>query len=125
MQPENHNDSISDSSSAPNTDAETTVHLWLRYGDPTDHEYEDFIVGSRLGLEVLRSHIDEALKNENGIAWFDHSGIGFMGVRMSDAPDPDPPKGGDLKATLLGWGCLFVVVMVLGLAALGIRSLFM
>jgi hypothetical protein len=125
MQPENDNESISDSRSAPNTAAETAVHLWLRYGDPADHEYEDFIVGSRLGLEVLRSHIDEALNNENGIAWIEHPGVKFNGVRMSGAPDPDPPKDRHIKDTLLGWGCFFVVVLVLGLAALGIRSLFM
>lgn len=97
-------------------------NVWLHYGDPTDEEYEDCIIGSREGLLQLRDRIDEALLE--GSAWFEHPDIQFDGVRVDDRPDPEPPREHPCYECVWAWGCLLLIATVLCLAVVGVWSLF-
>ena len=93
----------------------------MSHGDPTDHTYENFIVGNQRGLEVLKDCIDEAL--QKGTSCFDQKTIEFIGVRLVQDSNLNTPEQDQWKANLFGFGCLILIGLVLFFAAVGLLSL--
>ena len=94
--------------------------VWASYGHGSDGETEDFLVGSRAGLLRLKEHIEIAIESgESLIA--DDMGLQFNGVRRLDIEKDPPPES--WKSSLLGWGCLALLVATLALAVIGLKSL--
>ena len=105
-------------------DCSDTSGLWLRYGDPSDYSYEDYIVGSRQGLIALKAAIDQVLADPEGICSFEQPGIIFSGLKRSDSPDPG--SSSPTQQALGKWvgvGCLALLGTTIVLAAIGLLSL--
>lgn len=99
---------------------------WICHGSETS-EHEDLLIGNRAGLEILRSAIEQALREGDGAIQKYGSrrpGIEYAGVRVVET-DPrerrkNPPT---FEEKLTTAGCLLLLVSMLVLAFLGLRSL--
>lgn len=95
--------------------------VWASYGHATGAETEDFLVGSRAGLLRLKEHIEIAIESGESLM-ADDMGLDFRGVRRLDIEKDDPPSDG-WGSSLLGWGCLVLLIATLVLAVIGLMSL--
>ncbi len=94
--------------------------VWASYGHGADGEIEDFIVGSREGLLRLKEHIEIAIESGESLMT-DDMGLQFNGVRRLDIVKEPPCEG--WESSLLGWGCLAIILATLTLAVIGVISL--
>ncbi|MDB6074471.1 MAG: hypothetical protein JWO89_2111 [Verrucomicrobiaceae bacterium] len=96
--------------------------VWASYGDISDGEAEDFIVGSREGLQRLKEHIEIAIEQGESLTGEDE-GIEFPGIRRLDRAKDSAPES---SSTLPAWGCgcgIAIALSILVLAFLGLKSL--
>jgi hypothetical protein len=97
---------------------------WVAHGSCTA-EHEDFLIGNRPGLELLKRKLDDALAT--GECRVDEGDVEFVGIRLVEH-DPRAVvavKPGGFKDAVRLWGCaLLVLVLVLVFLAglLQIRS---
>jgi len=90
---------------------------WATYGSAED---EDFIIGSAAGLRALRDHIDKAI--QTGESRIDDPKIEFNGIKCKQSLSAVPAES--RWSSLAGYGCLAVIVVIIGLAIFGFLSLF-
>jgi hypothetical protein len=91
----------------------------VSYG--TIAEDEDFIVGSPSGLRALRDHIDQAI--QNGETRINDARIQFNGIKCKEEMLADASSS-SWKSSLMGYGLVAVVFVILALAIYGAISLF-
>lgn len=92
---------------------------WVAHGSCTP-EHEDFLIGNRSGLDLLKLKINDALAT--GECSVDEGGVEFVGIRLveSDPRAQTAEKPGGLKdgLFLLGCGLVGFVLLVVFLAGL-------
>ncbi|HEX8371730.1 MAG TPA: hypothetical protein VF585_03045 [Chthoniobacterales bacterium] len=105
----------------PNEAIMTEEALWVAHGSEAGELHEDFLIGSRAGLEALRSAIEEALRSGEGP--ISHPGIEYIGVRLIEVdPRLSIPKR-PIKEALFAGGCILASLFIGFLLILGFRAL--
>ena len=92
---------------------------WVAHGSCTS-EHEDFLIGNRAGLELLKQKVDAALAT--GECRIEEGSVDFAGIRLVER---DPRTGAEFQpggvkdaAGLLGCGLLafaFIMIFLAGL----------
>jgi hypothetical protein len=94
--------------------SDTSSKPWVAHGSCTP-EHEDFLIGNRAGLELLKRKVDDTLAT--GECRVDEGGVEFVGIRLVER-DPRAEtavKPGGFKDAMRLWGCGlvgFVLIMV-------------
>lgn len=99
--------------------SEADEQPWVAHGSCTS-EHEDFLIGNRAGLELLKQKVDAAL--ESGECRIEEGSVDFVGIRLVER---DPRTGADSKpgglkdaAGLLGCALLALAIIMVFLAGL-------
>ena len=105
-----------------NDPSDTSPKPWVVHGSCTP-EHEDFLIGNRAGLELLRRKVDDALTT--GECRVDEGSVEFVGVRLveSDPRAQTAVKPGGFKDGMRILVCAFAGFLLLAVFLAGLLQI--